>query len=225
MKETRQQKPQSVLAQVLGDGFGQVNALIKNVMRQTGTDDPNETIRLVNAGEYVVVPRPRRWREENGIIYFSVTTNGMTGEEWIKRLEGKKYDIGQYAKSVLLSKDFQPMAPGVTIEVAVLKGELFANNDRTPANIRADAERRKFGKPNAEIACLIRDQFTNKEIVEMGLYEIVAMHDPIKDSGGVLRLLGAYRPGRGCDLLAFGGDPGNGWFRGSGFAFLAEQVA
>jgi len=33
---------------------GKLNALVKNIMRQTGTDDPNEAVRLVNSGEWVV---------------------------------------------------------------------------------------------------------------------------------------------------------------------------
>ncbi len=198
--------------------LGQIEAIVNKLGGMEGVE------RLLR-GEVTVSEPARRWREENGVIRFSVVTNGKTGEEWIEHLEGKKYDIGQYAKSVLRSKDFQPMAPGVTIEVAVLKGELFADNDRTTANIRAEAERRKLGKPNAELSCLIRDQFTNKEIAEMGLWAIIAMHDPIKDSDGVLVLLGADRGVSVCGLSAFRGNPGGRWYRGIGFALSVEQVA
>lgn len=37
---------------------GKLNALVKNIMRQTGEDDPNEAVRLVNAGEWVVCKSP-----------------------------------------------------------------------------------------------------------------------------------------------------------------------
>src|SRR3989344_4056544 len=60
------------------------------------------------------------WREEDGVIYFSVTSDGMSGGEWIKRLESKGFRVGDYAKNVLRSKDFKP-TEGVVTEVAVLK--------------------------------------------------------------------------------------------------------
>ena len=33
---------------------GKLNALVKNLMRQTGETDPNEPVRLVNSGEWVI---------------------------------------------------------------------------------------------------------------------------------------------------------------------------
>lgn len=198
--------------------LGQIEAVVNKLGGMEGVE------RLLR-GEVTVSEPVRRWREENGVIYFSVTTNGMTGEEWIERLEGKKFDIGTYAKSVLRSKDFRPMAPGVTIDVAVLKGELFADNARTTSDIRAEAKRRKLGKLNAEIACLTRDQFTNKEIAEMGLWAIIAMHEPVKDSGGRLSLLGAFRYDNDYDLNAFDGKSDDSWYREYGFAFSVEQVS
>jgi len=169
-------------------------------------------------------PEPfRKWREQDGVIYFSVTSNGKTGEGWIKYLEGKKFLVGEDAKNVLRSKDFKPTS-GVTTEIAVLKDALSANDVRTTNNVRADAERRKFTKPNAEISCLIREKFMDEEIEAMGLWAIVAMHDPIKDSPGALRLLGVYRVGDGRGLTAFDNDPGIGWRREIGLAFSVAQV-
>ncbi len=95
-----------------------------------------------------------KWREEDGAIYFSVVSGGTTGENWIKRLPGTGFRVGYYAKKVLRSPDFKPTS-GVTTEVAVLKGMLFEDNDRITNKIRAQADRRKLSKPNAELACLI----------------------------------------------------------------------
>ena len=47
---------------------GRLNALVKNIMRQTGTDDPNEAVRLVNSGAWIAT-RVSRWSEEDGIVY------------------------------------------------------------------------------------------------------------------------------------------------------------
>lgn len=187
---------------------GKLNALVNNIMKQTGVDDPNEAIRLVNSGEWTLTSPARNWREADGVIYFSVTSNGTTGEEWIAHLESKGFRVGDYAKSVLRSKDFQPTS-GVTTEIAVLKGMLFSDNDRITKNIRAEAEHRNFEKPNAEVACLIREKFSDKELEAMGLYWIVVMHEPIKDSGGGPFLLYSRRYDFGQWLYADYGRPGS----------------
>ncbi len=168
-------------------------------------------------------PEPiRSWREEDGVIYFSVTSDGTTGEDWIKRLEGNGFRVGDYAKQVLRSPDLKP-TNGVTTEVAVLKGMLFEDNDRITKKIRAEADKRKLSKPNAELACLIREKFTDKEIEAMGLWYIVAMHEPINDSGGGPVLLYADRSDDGRWLDACIDRPGSRWSRDYGFAFAVSS--
>src|SRR5687767_5139046 len=80
-------------------------------------------------GEIIVAEPARSWREEDGVIYFSVTSDGTTGEDWIKRLEGNGFRVRDYAKQVLRSPDFKP-TNGVTTEVAVLQGMLFEDRNR-----------------------------------------------------------------------------------------------
>ncbi|MDP3794037.1 MAG: hypothetical protein Q8R07_04800, partial [Candidatus Uhrbacteria bacterium] len=108
---------------------------------------------------------------------------------------------------------------------AVLKGMLFEDNDRITKKIRAEADKRKLSKPNAELACLIREKFTDKEIEAMGLWYIVAMHEPINDSGGDPHLLSADRVDDGRWLGACYGRPDDRWDRGDGFAFAVSQVS
>ena len=176
------------------------------------------------AGELTVSKPARRRREQNGVIYLSVASDGTTGEDWIKRLEGNGFRVGNYAKQVLRSSDFRP-TNGVTTEIAVLKGMLFEDSDRITKNIRAEADRRSLTKPNAEIACLIREAFTDEEIEAMGLWWIVAMHEPIKDSGGAPVLLYAFHGGGGRWLSAYYDRPGIRWRRDDGFAFVVSQVS
>ncbi|TSC84602.1 MAG: hypothetical protein G01um101417_133 [Parcubacteria group bacterium Gr01-1014_17] len=202
---------------------GQLNALVKNLMRQTQVDNPNEAVRLVNSGEWIVTKQTSSWREQDGVIHFSVTSDGTTGEAWITKLESKGFSVGDYAKQVLRSPDFKPTS-SVTTEVAVLKGTLFKNEDRITKNIRAEADTRKLSKPNAEMACLIREKFTDKEIEAMGLWYIVAMHEPINDSDGYPNLLRTVRVGDGQWLGAYFDGPGGRWDSGGGFAFAVPQV-
>jgi hypothetical protein len=174
--------------------------------------------------ELSVSETTRCWREVDGVIYLTVTLDKPTaGDKWISRTETKGNRVGDYAKSVLRSKKFKPSVAG-TYEIVILKGSLFEDNDRITQNIRAKADEMKLVKPNADIACLIREQFTDKEIESMGLWWIVAMHEPIEDSDGYPSLLAAVRNGGGRWLGACSGYPGDRWRRESGFAFLAQQV-
>jgi hypothetical protein len=193
---------------------GQLNAIVKKL---GGADAALKFLR----GELTVSEPTRNWREKDNIIYFKVCSDGTTGPEWIERLEGKGFHIGDYAKGVLWNIDFEPTS-GVTTEVAVLKGVLFEDNERITKNIRAIAAKRTLKTPNAEIACLIREKFTDEEIKAMGVPWIVVMHKPIKDSGDDPGLLYANPDDRWLD--AFYGRPDLGWGREGGFAFAVSQV-
>ena len=203
---------------------GKLNALVNNIMKQTGIDDPNEAIRMVNAGEVQISIIKPKWTEKDGVIRFSVISDGTTGEQWIPRLEGKGFRVGDYAKSILRSRSFKPTS-NITYEIAVLKGEIFSDNELITKNIRKDAKNRQFTTPNAEVACLIREKFSYKELEAMGLYWIATMHEPIKDSGGDPLLLSAYRNGDGSWLNTSYGFPAHKWYRSGGFAFVVSQVS
>ena len=176
------------------------------------------------AGELTVSHPTRTWHEHGGVIYFSVTSDGTTGPQWIERLKAKGFRFSSWAESVLRLPDFHPTS-GVTTEIAVLKGLLFEDNDRITSKIRANASARKLEKPNAEVVCLIREMFSDEEIEGMGLYWIVAMHEPIKDSDGDPGLLSANRSGYGRVVSAYDVEPFYRWDRFGGFAFAVPQVS
>ena len=164
---------------------------------------------------------PRRWRVgEDGIIYVTVISRGRTGEQWIEHFKQKGTYTGDNTKSILLSPDFKPTS-GVKYEVAILPGCLFENNERLTQNIREKAECRKLSTPNAELACLIRDTFADKEIKEIGFHWIITMHEPINDSVGRPLFLGTARDGGSCLDVYYGG-PGYCWVSGYGFAFVSQ---
>lgn len=165
-----------------------------------------------------------KWREENNVIYFSVTSDGATGKAWFKRLVGKGFRVEDYDKQFLLSDDFKPTS-GVTTEVAVLKGVLFSDRKRITSYIRTRADKSKLSKPNPEIACLIREKFTDKDIERMGLWHIVVMHEPIEGFDGTPALLNANRDVHGQCFGASYGNPGIRWDRETGFAFAVSQVS
>ena len=202
--------------------LGKLNALVKNIMRQTGETDPNEAVRLVNSGECAVSRLP--WHEKEGVIYFSVTSDGTTGEEWIKRLKREElpFYVEDCVRQVLCSLDFKPTS-GVTTKVAVLKGMLFEEQSWITTTVYAEADRRKLLKTNAELACLIREKFTDEEIEAMGLRNIVVMHEPIKGDNNQRRLLEVSRYGFGNLVGACLCGPFDRWGCQDGFAFAVSQ--
>jgi hypothetical protein len=175
-------------------------------------------------GELMISELALRWLEQDGVVYCTLpATDGTTGEEWIARLEDKGFRIGDYAKSILRSKGFVP-TNGITNEIAILKGMLFEDSNRITKKIRAEADKRKFTKPNAEVACLIREMFTDKELEAMGLWWIVAMHEPIKDFDGDSGLLSVNRDDDGLWLYAYYDRPNGKWNRDNGFAFVVATL-
>jgi len=202
---------------------GQLDAALMKIGQDVGMGTA-DGIRAFLAGKLVVSEPARRWREQDGVIYFTLPpTDNTTGEEWIKRLESKGFRIGDYAKSILRSQDFKP-TNGVIYEIAVLKGMLFEDNDRITKKIRTEADKRKLTKPNVEAACLIRENFSDEEIEAMGPRWIIVMHEPIKDSDGDPDLLVVSRSGGGRWLGACCGGPGGRWSGDGGFAFVVSQV-
>lgn len=200
---------------------GQLNAMVKLLKKQGGEDGPERFLR----GELTVSELVRSWREQDGVIYFTLLpTDGTAGPQWIERLEKKGVQLSKWAKGVLNSPDFKP-TNGIISNIAVLKWLFWNDSDRNTKNIRAEADKRNLIKPNAEVACLIREMFTDKELEAMGLWWIVAMHDPIKDSDGVPDLLFAGRDVGGHWLDAACVRPDDEWGRGLGFAFVVSQVS
>ncbi len=197
--------------------LGQIEAVINKL---GGMDGVNRFLR----GELSVSEPTRSWREEDGVIYFSVTSDGTTGEEWITYLEGKGFRVSDYAKSILRSPDFKPTPAGTMYHIAVLKGELFSDDNRITKNIRAEAKKRKFITPHPEVACLIRDQFSDEDIKAMGLWYITAMHEPIVSAGDPF-LLDVARGAGGRWLGADYGMPDDRWYRANGFAFAVPQAS
>jgi hypothetical protein len=154
-----------------------------------------------------------------------LTTNGFTGKQWIKHFEKKSVNIGTYANQVLLSEDFKPLKKGKKLTIEIIKGEEFSDSQILTSIIRAEAKKRGLKTPSPEVACLIREKLSNQDIKEMGLYWILTMHEPIKDSDGGLRLLNALAYDSEPWLGTYCGNPGSRWSRGDGFAFVAPQVS
>ncbi len=165
--------------------------------------------------EMIRVNQGREWRERDGIIYSSVTSDGTTGPQWLGQ---ENFEAGDYANCILSSKDFVPTS-GIIIEFAILNGAFYEDSHRITKHIRAEAEKRNWKKPNPELACLIGKKFTNEEIEDMGLKRVVAMDEPIKDSEGNFNLLYVTGYGKKRWLGAYHDRLDEVWCPDNGFAF------
>jgi len=202
--------------------FRRAGWLPEDIAKFCAGDCAARVLPIVRSQKLVTVTR--LWTEQDGVITFSVTSDGTTGEEWITRLECKGMVVIDHAESLLRSKAFKPTT-GITTQICVFKGSLFRDNERVTKQIRVEAKKRGFTKPNAEVACLIRERFTNQELEAMGLDMIVAMHEPIKDSTGHSYLLCADRSHDVPLLHTSYCDPGPCWYVTDGFAFAAAPTA
>jgi len=214
---------------IMLDGFviakvmpGELNAMVKTIMDQMEITDANEAVRRVNSHEWVVSQKVSLWEGQENVIDLGVlTSNGTTGVEWINRLEAKSFKVNDYvAKKVLRSEDFRPTY-GVSYHIVVLKGELWKNSDRITKNIHIKAKSIKLEKPNVEVACLIRERFTDEEIKAFGLSALIVMHESIRDPRGDL-FLGVHCYGKGHYLDAIFGDPDSEFDGRDGFVFITS---
>lgn len=164
-----------------------------------------------------------RYEVRDGVIYFTLTSNGKTGEQWVPYLKSRGNRLSRHSESVLRSEDFMPTPAGTIHRGAVLKGELFSEENRITKQIRAEAARRKLNTPHPEIGPLFRDTFSDADIERMGLIGVTVMHDPIIVSDGVACLLRADRHGDGQWLDAAVGYSECRWLRENGFVFSVSQ--
>lgn len=172
-----------------------------------------------------IVTSVSKWREEDGIIYFTVTSDGTTGAQWIDRLKDAGHIVEpRHAGTILLSKDFIPTT-GVTTEIAVFKGRPWGSDTQKAVDFDAIAEKQKWTKPNAEVACLIREMFTNKNLEQMGIWWIVVRHKPIIALGDSWFLAADRGDGNHYGLTACRSFPSTRGDRTGGCAFVCSQVS
>jgi hypothetical protein len=175
---------------------------------------------MTDRGESTVSKPSRRWRERRNIVYLKITTDGTTGPQWVERLEKKGFRLTKYAKNILLSPEFKPTS-GITMNIAILRGIIFEEDDRTTKKILVEAENRGLMRPNAEAACIIREILTDRETRNLDLWWVAVMHQPVKDMTDISRLLDMYWDNTGRWLDADYDTPDFRWGIKFGFVFIA----
>ena len=149
-------------------------------------------------------------------VLWTVTSDGTDAT----MLEAIGRKVSFWAKDVMSKSEFV-VTKGKTYRLVVIRGDEFATDaERTTANIRAEAVRRRYLEPPAEVAVLLRKKFTQEQL---GFSYVVVMHKPITDLYRYPRLLVLRRNADGEWLDAWFGNPDRQWSRENVFVFLAPQ--
>ena len=166
-------------------------------------------------------------RNENGHIVFTIIGLDITGAEEIKRIEASGYRIGDWARSCLTStkadgydKNHRLVAEKEYKIVLIPGKEIAKDSDRTTKDLQKLAEKYGYDKPLAGIVPRVRESISDKQMEEMGIWYIVALHDPIIGSDGDPGVLSSVRSDDGLWLSGYWDDPDDEWGDGGAFAFL-----
>jgi hypothetical protein len=213
---------------------GKLNALVKNIMKQTGTDDPNEAVRLVNNGEWLL---NKKWKKKDGIIRFSVASKGFIHDDYVKSFKKQNVLMSPDADRGLYMSEFQA-TKDVEYEIALIsfEKEVYCRPLNTRMDFVEDAVKKialeknlKLVFPSVELAYLIRNYLSDEEIKSMGFNRITVMHKAVKmhhHAHPIERLVLTLKED-GCYTLS----PDNYYFRyeydkwktSHAFAFLIER--
>jgi hypothetical protein len=166
-------------------------------------------------------------RNEHGHIVLTITGLDLAGVQEIERLKNAGYCINDYAGQILTSTKpdgydaKHRLIVGQKYRIVLLPGNCIArDSDRKTRNLRAEAEKLGYGKPLAGIVPRIRETVSDKQMEEMGIWYIAALHETIPAVDGYPYVLYSYRYFDGRCLGGCWGDPDYRWIDDGAFAFV-----
>ncbi|HWQ59878.1 MAG TPA: hypothetical protein VN420_01875 [Candidatus Fimivivens sp.] len=160
---------------------GELNALVKHMMQQMGTNDPNEAVKGINSGAYAVT-KALPYSKADGVLAIELRSDGTTGPEWIRKWRMRGYKVPDRIQERLLSPSFEP-TNGVTYRVVIVSESAILINLGTWnstsseigfSEILEEAGRRNLSMiENEEIPFLLMERFTKGQYEKMGFKDIV----------------------------------------------------
>lgn len=151
-----------------GYRMGQMNALVKAIRRQAGRD----AVECLLRGEPITTfqSRLRLWHEDDGVIWFQVTSDGKTGRQWVKHLENKGVCVHSHMVEIMSSRRFKPTS-GVTYHIGVIKAATLieeAGNITSSKINEYGLTKHGLVAATVEIACLIADKLSVDDFKVIG---------------------------------------------------------
>jgi hypothetical protein len=168
-------------------------------------------------------PNPPWIVDDEGNIHFILISNGLRPQQWEKHLERRGRRITDWANQ-MLARANGASTKDVVYHVVVRPGKLIVDSERVTNKLRAYAAAKNWLTPHWEVACLIRDRFSDDQLRQMGLVSIITMHEPIRDESEVSFLLNANPHDIGGWLDACYDGSSNKWGDKGGFAFIEAQA-
>ncbi len=158
---------------------------------------------------------------KDGVIYFSLISEGTSGGDWVSRLKDQGYRLDKLAEERLRSSRFI-VTSGRMFQIAILPGSLFSDTDRREEKIWELASRLQLQALSPEAACLIREYISDNDLKVLGLWWLKVMESPAAEGS---KTLGIDRCGLGNWLtVSYGPRPDGTWGRDGGFAFLSLNL-
>lgn len=158
-----------------------------------------------------------------------VEGKGYTAEEWKRHFQKQdRHAISDWAQRALSHPGYNRihrLKPGAPYQVKFLFGrEIPEDGRRTTEGLRKLA-RHKFGDLatkglKGELAFLLREKITNKDLEKMGVSRIVILHRPILTYGGERCVFRIDRFDGVSSVGAESGGPKIEWGGGTAFAFF-----
>lgn len=120
-------------------------------------------------------------RLDSGILACELVSDGKTGEEWVSYLLSTLgYPVSDNAQRMLRSPAFQPTPAGTIHRVRIIPVSTVIDSARTTDGIRTLAlGGYNFKTPHPEVAPLMREAFTDGQILWWDIEEIATFHEAI----------------------------------------------
>ncbi len=153
---------------------------------------------------------------------FVANSAGLTGQGFIVHW-GEKFRSTSTAKDVVGRTCFRPTWHE-EYRMQILFGADFSNDDRHKSKILAEATRRGYRTLPIEAALLLREAISDDILKRLGLYRLIGMHEPVRDSSGRQSLLGISSQNGSFVIACESERNGVPWLRTDGFVFLGPKA-
>ena len=192
---------------------GQLNAIVKKI------GGHNEALRFLR-GELMVSTPKLKWREHDGVIYLTTSSSGISREEWVNEFELNGIRLTGDSRDFILGQ--VKKTSGVVSEIAILRGMLFDNNDRTTQKIDAEAKNRRLINATLEESCLLFNHLTVEEMTTLGLKGLTIFTNDVFDHQ--CSISKSCDPINGWGINSKYGKSREKWGRKEGFAYVLSRV-
>ena len=160
--------------------------------------------------------KQKKWTNENGTICFTVSSKGKTGSYWSKYYKKSSTQAHEILNSIF----FKPYNKRI-YNVQIIQGDFLNNGLSTISQVKEEGLRKGLVLPPLELACIIRKNFSQDELAQMGLMWVITMHEPVDTQDFGPRVLYSCRE-CGGPIHACSSSSNEVWGKGAGFAFLEE---